>query len=71
MSCIEMSRDLSEGIRGQTIGLSNKGMSQLKIADNVRVSKGAVQRTLQRFKETEFFSTRPGSPRPRVITQHF
>ena len=35
MSCIEMSRELSEGIRGQIIALSNEGMSQRKIADKV------------------------------------
>ena len=38
-----MSRDLSKGIRGQIIVLSNEGMSQRKIADKVSVSKGAVQ----------------------------
>ena len=42
MSCIEMSRDLSERIRGEIIELSNEGMSQRKIADKVSVSKGAV-----------------------------
>ena len=36
MSCIEMSCiELSEGIRGQIIELSNEGMSQRKIADKV------------------------------------
>ena len=43
MSCIEMSRDLSEGTRGQIIALSNKGMSHGKIAHKVSVPKGAVQ----------------------------
>ena len=64
-----MSRDLSKGIRGQIIVLSNEGMSQRKIADKVSVSKGAVQRTLQRFKETGSFSARPRSGRPRVTIQ--
>ena len=46
-------------------------MSQHKIADKVSVSKGPVQWswTLQRFKETGSFSTRPRSGRPRVTTQ--
>ena len=69
MSCIEMSRDLSEGIWGQIITLSNEGMSQCKIADEVSVSKGAVQRTLQRFKEKASFPTRLKSGGPRDTTQ--
>ena len=35
MSCIEMSREFSEGIRGQITALSNEGMLQHKIADKV------------------------------------
>ena len=35
MSCIEVSRELSEGIRGQIIALSNEGMPQRKIADKL------------------------------------
>ena len=69
MSCIEISSDLSEGIRGQIIALSNEGMSQCKIADKVSVSKDAVQRTFRRFKKTGSFSTRPRSCRSRVTTQ--
>ena len=38
-----MFRDLSAGTRGQIIALSNKGMSQRKIAHKLSVSKGAVQ----------------------------
>ena len=42
-------------------------MSQRKIVDSV--PKDAVQRTLQRFKETRYFSTGPRSGRPRVTIQ--
>ena len=69
MSCIKMSSDLREGIRGQIIALINEDMSQCKIADKVSVSKDAVQRTLQRFKKTGSFSTRLRSGRSRVSTQ--
>ena len=35
---------LSEGIRGQIIALSNEGYSQRKIAEKIKVSKGAVRK---------------------------
>ena len=46
MSCIEMSRDLSERIRGQIIALSNEGMSQRKIADKVS-QKVLIRQSMQ------------------------
>ena len=45
-----MAKDLSEELRGQIIALNNDGLSQRKIAGKKGVSKGAVQRTLERFK---------------------
>ena len=45
-----MAKDLSEGVRGQIIALSNEGLSQRIIAEKVGMSKGAVQRTLEMFK---------------------
>ncbi len=35
-------QELSEGIRGQIIALSNEGLSQRKIAEKIKVSKGAA-----------------------------
>ena len=46
-----------------------KACHNLKFADKVSVSKGALQQSLQRFKETGSFSTKPRSGRPRVTTQ--
>ena len=64
----KMVKELSEGIRGQIIALSNEGFSQRKIAEKIGVSKGAVQRTLERFRETKSYSTKPRSGRPRATT---
>ena len=65
-----MAKELSEGLRGQIIALSNEGYSQRTIAKKIMVSKGAVQRTLQRFQETGRYSTIPRSGRPRVTTSN-
>ena len=65
-----MAKELSEGIRDQIIALSNEGYSQRTIAKKIMVSKGAVQRTLQRFRETGRYSTTPRSGRPRVTTSN-
>ena len=48
------------------MALSNEGYSQCTIAAKIKVSKGAVQQTLQRFQETGKYSTKPRSGRPRV-----
>ena len=61
-----MAKELIEGLRGQIIALSNEGYSQRTIAKKIMVSKGAVQRTVQRFRETGRYSTTPRSGRPRV-----
>ena len=63
-----MAKDLSEGVREQIIALSNKGLSQRKIAEKVGVSKGAVQRTLERFKETKLYATKQRSDRSRCAS---
>ena len=65
-----MAKELSEGIRDQIIALSDEGYSQRTIAKKIMVSKGAVQRTLQRFRETGRYSTTPRSGRPRVTTSN-
>ena len=49
-----MAKDLSEGVRGQIIALTNEGYSQRQVAAKIGVSKGAVQRTLERFKKNGF-----------------
>ena len=59
-----MSKELCEGFRGQIIALSNEGVSAIKLD----ISKGAVQRTVERFRETESFSSRSRSGRPRATT---
>ena len=64
-----MAKELSEGLRGQIIALSNEGYSQ-QIAKKIMVSKGAFQQTLQRFRETGRYSTTPRSGRPRVTTSN-
>ena len=61
-----MANELSEGMRGLIIALSYEGMSQRKIADEVKVSKGTVQRTLKRFQETGSYSTKPKLWSPRA-----
>ena len=63
-----MAKELSEGIRGQIIALSNKGFSQRKIAAKIKLSKGAVQQTLERFRDTGSYSTKRRSGRPRATT---
>ena len=63
-----MTKELSEGIRGQIIALSNKGFLQRKIAAKIKWSKGAVQRTLERFRDTGSYSTKRRSGRPRATT---
>ena len=61
--------DLSEGVRGQIIDLTNEGYSQRQVAAKIGVSKGAVQRTLERFRKTGSYSSRPKSGRPRSTTK--
>ena len=61
-----MEKELSEGKRGQIMALSNEGMSQRKIAEKLHVSKGAVQRMLERFRESGSYSTKRRSARPRA-----
>lgn len=56
-----MANELSEGIRGQMIALSNEGLSQRKIAEKIKVSKGPVQRTLERFRESGSYSAKERS----------
>ena len=50
-----MAKDLSEGVRGQIIALINEGYSQRQVAAKVGVSKGGVQRTVERFRKTIVF----------------
>ena len=64
-----MAKDLSEGVRGQIIVLTNEGYSQREVAAKMGVSKGAVQRTSERFRKTGSYSSRPTSGRPRSITK--
>ena len=64
-----MAKDLSEGVRGQIIALTNEGYSQRQVAAKIGVSKGAVQRTLERFRKTGSYSSRPKSGRPRSTTK--
>ena len=63
-----MAKEISEGIRGQIIALSNKGFLQRKIAAKIKLSKGAVQQTLERFRDTGSYSTKRRSGRPRATT---
>ena len=63
-----MAKQLSDRMRGQIIALSNEGTSQCKIAKKIKVSKGAVQRTLERFRQIESYSTKSRSGRPRATT---
>ena len=63
-----MSAELSEVVRCQIVLLSDEGLSQRQIAAKLKVSKGAVQRTLQRFSETKSFSSKARSGRPKATT---
>ena len=63
-----MAKELSEGIRGQIIALSNEGFLQRTIAEKIKLSKSAVQRTFERFRDTESYSTNRRSGRPRATT---
>ena len=62
-----MAKELSEGIRGEIMALI-KGLSHRQIAARMRVAKGAVQRTAERFKRTNAYSTLPRSGRPKCTT---
>ena len=64
-----MAKDLSEGVRGKIIALTNEGHSQREVAAKMGVSKGAAQRTLERFRKTGSYSSRPKSGRPRSTTK--
>ena len=64
-----MAKDLSEGVRGQIIALTNEGYSQQEVAAKMGVSKGAEQQTLERFRKTGSYSSRPTSGRPRGTTK--
>ena len=61
-------KELSEGMRGQIITSGNEGFSQRKIAEKIELSKGAVQRTLERFRDTGSYSTKRRSGRPSTTT---
>ena len=54
-----MAKDLSEGFRGQIIALINEGYSQRQVAAKVGVSEGGVQRTVERFRKTQSYSSLP------------
>ena len=63
-----MAKELSEGIRGQIIALNNEGFSQRKIVEKIKFSKGAVQRKLERFRDTRSYSTKRRYGRPGATT---
>ena len=63
-----MAKELSEGVRGEIMALITEGLSHRQIAARMRVSKGAVQRTAERFKRTNAYSTLPRSGRPKCTT---
>ena len=63
-----MAKELSEGVRGEIMALIKEGLSHRQIAARMRVSKGAVQRTAERFTRTNAYSTLPRSGRPKCTT---
>ena len=63
-----MAKGLSEGVREQIIALINEGYSQRQVAAKVGVSKGGVQRTVERIRKTQSYSSLPKSGRPRSTT---
>ena len=63
-----MPKELSEGIRGQIVALSGEGLSQRRIAEKIKVSKRAVQRTLKRYRESGLYCSKQRSGRPRATT---
>ena len=67
-SAWRMAKELNEAVRGQIVALSNEGFSQRQIAAKIGVSKGAVQRTVERFRKTKSYSNLPRSGRPRCTT---
>ncbi|XP_028418798.1 uncharacterized protein LOC114544324 [Dendronephthya gigantea] len=64
-----MPKDLSEGVRGQIIALTNEGYSQQQVAAKLGASKGGVQRILERFKKTQSYSSLSKPGRPRITTR--
>ena len=63
-----MAKDLSEGVRGQMIAFVKEGYLQRQVAAKVGVSKCGVQRTVERFRKTQSYSSLPKSGRPRSTT---
>ena len=58
------------GVRGQIIApMINEGVSQLQVSAKIGMSKGAVQRTVERFGKTQSNSSLPKSGGSRSTIQ--
>ncbi len=61
-----MTSELSEGVRSQTVILNKEGLSQCQIMTRLEVCKGAVHGALKRFAETGSVVSKTQSGRLKV-----
>lgn len=62
--------ELTSEKRAQIVCLKDQGLTIRKIATDLHVSIGAVQKTLSRFNETGSLNSRERSGRPRITSSH-
>ncbi|XP_077288683.1 uncharacterized protein LOC143913044 [Arctopsyche grandis] len=65
---MSQNRELEEWQRANIVLLNSQGMSELKIAQKMNCSRGAVQSTLKRFRETGSNTSKPRSGRKRATS---
>ncbi|XP_055910544.1 uncharacterized protein LOC129944907 [Eupeodes corollae] len=62
-------KELTIETRSAIMTLIKEGYSQREIATKLKISKGAVHRTIRRYSSTGGFKDKPRSGRPRVTTK--
>ncbi|XP_055923243.1 uncharacterized protein LOC129953804 [Eupeodes corollae] len=62
-------KELTIETRSAIMTLIEEDYSQREIATKLKISKGAVHRTIQRYSSTGGFKDKPRSGRPRVTTK--
>ncbi|KAF2889583.1 hypothetical protein ILUMI_16590, partial [Ignelater luminosus] len=66
---MKIKKELSSEFRSSVVTLSKIGESIRKIAKFLRIFKGAVQSTLERYRSTGRLKSKPRSGRPRKTTK--
>ena len=61
-------KSLSEVLRGQIVALHNEGLSERKIAANLKVSKTAMHQSIKKFNQYCSYKDLHRSGRPRKTT---